>query len=244
MIQHSTVQPREILPFAGAALLGLLVILLPGPPTDWAMFAIGAGLTFAIAALGFAAAGVKRGRPLILVLPLVYFVAVALLRHSGTTGAAGFVPLIILPIVWLALFGSRAQLLIGLAAMTLALLVPFLAFGEPRYPPATGRSTVLWVVVATLTGLAIQSLVVRVRTTRDLLSGVLQNATETAIIATGIDGTLTVFNRGAERMLGYSAEEVVGKVSAAMLHDEAEMAARATELGVEPGADVFRAVGP
>jgi two-component system, sensor histidine kinase and response regulator len=244
MIQHSTVQSREILPFAGAALLGLLVIVLPGPPTDWALLAIGAGLTFAIAAVGFTAAGVKRGRPLILLLPLAYFVAVAVLRHSGTTGATGFVPLIILPIVWLAMFGSRRQLLIGLAAMTLALLVPFLVFGEPRYPPATSRSIVLWVVVATLTGLAIQSLVVPVRATRDLLSSVLQNATETAIVATGTDGTITVFNRGAELMLGYRADEVVGKISIARLHDPAEMAARAAELGIEPGADVIHALGP
>ena len=30
-----------------------------------------------------------------------------ILRHSGTTGATGFVPLIMLPIVWLAMFGTR-----------------------------------------------------------------------------------------------------------------------------------------
>ncbi|HEX5782769.1 MAG TPA: response regulator [Solirubrobacteraceae bacterium] len=236
-------QPREILPFAGAALLGLLVILLPGPPTDWAVYALGAGLTFTIAVIGFIAAGVKRGRPLVLILPLAYFAAVAILRHSGTTGGAGFVPLIILPVVWLAMFGSRTQLLIGLAGMTVALLVPYLAFGEPRYPPATSRSIVLWVVVATLTGLAIQSLVVSVRTTRDLLSGVLQNATETAIVATGIDGTITVFNRGAELMLGYRADEVVGRMSISKLHDPEEMVERAAELGVSPGADLIQAIG-
>ena len=242
-MNQSTVQTREILPFAGAALLGLVAVLLPGPPTDWAVFAIGASLTFVIAAVGIAAAGVQRGRPLILILPLAYFVVVAILRHSGTNGAAGFVPLIILPIVWLALFGSRRQLIVGLVAMTIALLVPFLAFGEPRYPPSSWRTTLLFVVVATLTGLAIQSLVVRVRTTRDLLSGVLRNATETAIVSTDADGIITVFNRGAERMLGYSADEVVTRVAGSVLHDEAEMAARAAELGVEPGREVFVALG-
>src|SRR5918994_964410 len=80
--------------------------------------------------------------------------------------------------------------LIGLVAMTLTRLVPFLVFGEPRYPPASGRTTLLFVLVGALTGLAIQSLVVRVRRTRDLLSGVLQNATETAILATDPDGML------------------------------------------------------
>ena len=242
-MNHSTVQPREILPFAGAAFIGLAAVVLPGPETDWPLFAIACALTAAIALVGFLAAHRRRGRPLILILPLAYFAVVAILRHSGTTGGSGFVPLIMLPIVWLALFGSRRQLLIGLAAMTIALLVPFLAFGEPRYPPAGGRSALLFVIVAALVGLAIQSLVARVRTTRDLLSGVLQNATETAIVATDAGGTITVFNRGAERMLGYTAGEVIGKASPEMLHDPEELAARADELGVEAGPEVFIELG-
>jgi two-component system, sensor histidine kinase and response regulator len=243
-MHHSTVQVREILPFAGAAFIGLAAVVLPGPETDWTLFAISCVLTAAIAAAGFAAAHQRRGRPLILLLPLLYFGVVAVLRHSATMGGSGFVPLIMLPIVWLALFGSRRQLLIGLAAMTLALLMPFLVFGEPRYPPSAGRSTLLFVVVAALTGLAIQSLVERVRTTRDLLSGVLRNATETAIVATDANGTITVFNRGAELMLGYRAGEVVGKASAEILHDAEELAARADELGVEAGPELFVALGP
>jgi PAS domain-containing protein len=243
-MQHSTVQPREILPFAAAALIGLASVLLPGPETDWLVFAIGAALTLAIAVVGLTAAERQRGRPLILILPLAYFVAVVLLRHSGTTGATGFVPLVMLPIVWLALFGTRRQLIIGLVGMTLALVVPFLVFGDPRYPVTSWRSALLFLVVAGLTGLAIQSLVVRVRASHDLLSGVLRNATETAIVATDATGTITVFNRGAEIMLGYDAEEVVGKLSGEVLHDPEEVAARADELGVEAGPAVFVALGP
>ena len=223
MVDHSTVQPREILPFAGAAIVGLVAVLLPGPPTDWTLFTIAAVLTVLIAAVGFTAARLSRGRPLILALPLVYFVVVALLRHSGTTQAAGFVPLVMLPIVWLALFGTRGQLIIGLAAMAAALLIPFLLYGEPRYPSTAWRSTLLWLVVGALTGLAIQSLIVRLRTTRDRLSGVLQSATETAIIATDAQGTITVFNRGAERMLGYTAAEVVGTATPALISETDEL---------------------
>ena len=238
-MQHSTVEPREILPFAAAALIGLASVLLPGPDTDWLVFSIGAGLTFAIAVVGITAAERQRGRSLILILPLAYFVAVVILRHSGTTGATGFVPLVMLPIVWLAMFGTRRQLIIGFVGMAAALVVPFLVFGDPRYPVTSWRSALLFLVVASLTGLAIQSLVVRVRTTNDLLSGVLRNATETAIVATDANGKITVFNHGAERMLGYRADEVVGKVSGEILHDPDEVADRAEELGVEAGPDVF-----
>jgi PAS domain S-box-containing protein len=237
------VEPREILPFAAAALIGLASVLLPGPDTDWLVFAIGAALTVAIAVIGLTAAERRRGRPLIVVLPLAYFLAVMILRHSGTTGASGFVPLIMLPIVWLAMFGTRRQLIAGLVAMSLALVVPFLVFGDPRYPVTSWRSALLFVVVAALTGLAIQSLVARVRTSNDLVSGVLRNATETAIVATDAAGTITVFNRGAELMLGYDAEEIVGKANAEILHDPDEVAARADELGVEAGPPVFVALG-
>ena len=65
-------------------------------------------------------------------------------------------------------------------------------------------------------------------------SSVLRAATEHSIVGTDVDGLITVFNEGAERLLGYSAKEVVGR-EMTVLHDPAEVAARAAELGVEPG---------
>ncbi len=244
MSDHTHVQPREILPFALAGVIGLVVVVLPGPPTDWWLFALAAGLTLAIIAAGFAAAQQRRGRPLIILLPLAYFGVVALLRHAGVNGSSGFAPLIMLPIVWLALYGTRAQLAIGLAFMLVTLLVPILVFGEPRYPPSGWRSTLIFVAVGAVAGLAIQSLVVRVRTTRDRLSGVLRNATETAIIATDARARITVFNHGAERMLGYEASEVIGKSVLTTVLDQAELEARATERGFKPSPELVQSFGP
>ena len=45
---------------------------------------------------------------------------------------------------------------------------------------------------------------------RDALETVLDATTQYAIIGTDADGLITVFNGGAERMLGYRAEDVVG----------------------------------
>jgi PAS domain S-box-containing protein len=72
------------------------------------------------------------------------------------------------------------------------------------------------------------------------LAHVLAAATDNAIIATGTDGVVTVFNAGAERMLGYDAEEVVGWVSPLLWHEPDELAARATVLNVAPGPALFR----
>lgn len=49
------------------------------------------------------------------------------------------------------------------------------------------------------------------RASHELVSGVLGAATEQAIVAVGLDGRIEMFSRGAERMLGWSALEVVGR---------------------------------
>jgi two-component system, sensor histidine kinase and response regulator len=73
------------------------------------------------------------------------------------------------------------------------------------------------------------------REREQLVSGVLAGATEYAIIATDLDGTITVFNTGAERMLGYRAAEVVGRHTPALIHDAEEVVVLARELGTEAG---------
>ncbi|MDO8412725.1 MAG: PAS domain S-box protein, partial [Gallionellaceae bacterium] len=77
-----------------------------------------------------------------------------------------------------------------------------------------------------------------------LQRAILDNAAY-AIISTTPDGIITTFNQAAERMLGYTAAEVVGLQSPAILHDPSEVVARAQELSaefgvmVEPGFEVF-----
>ncbi|WOK08984.1 PAS domain S-box protein [Imperialibacter roseus] len=51
-----------------------------------------------------------------------------------------------------------------------------------------------------------------------------------AIIGTDKNGTITHFNRGAELMLQYSAEEMVGLQTPQLIHVEAEVLKRSTEL--------------
>lgn len=58
------------------------------------------------------------------------------------------------------------------------------------------------------------------------LRGVVDAALDVAIILTDLDGTIELFSLGAERMLGYSADDVVGHTSPALLHDPLELAAR------------------
>jgi PAS domain S-box-containing protein len=70
-------------------------------------------------------------------------------------------------------------------------------------------------------------------------ASVLRAATEHSIIGTDTTGLITFFNEGAERLLGYRAEEVIGRATPALIHDPAEVTARAAELGVQPGFEVL-----
>ncbi|MFH1844378.1 MAG: PAS domain S-box protein [bacterium] len=67
------------------------------------------------------------------------------------------------------------------------------------------------------------------------LESVLDSATLVAIIATDRDGRITLFSRGAERMLGYRAGEMVGHKTPLHYHLEAELKTRERELSAELG---------
>lgn len=70
------------------------------------------------------------------------------------------------------------------------------------------------------------------------LQSVLDSATEVAIIATDGNGVITLFNRGAERMLGYGAEEMVGKATPLVFHLAEEIRLRSEELAAQTGKPV------
>src|SRR5213595_2793955 len=69
--------------------------------------------------------------------------------------------------------------------------------------------------------------------------GALENAILTSasfsIIATDEKGVVQLFNVGAERMLGYRADEVVDQLSPSDLHDPEEVRERAEALSLELG---------
>lgn len=76
------------------------------------------------------------------------------------------------------------------------------------------------------------------RGTHGQLRGVLNAATQVAIIATDLRGVINTFNPGAEQMLGYSSAEVVGRMTLENLHLPRELAARSAELSARYGKSI------
>lgn len=73
---------------------------------------------------------------------------------------------------------------------------------------------------------------------RSFLQSVIDSSSMVSIIATDRDGLITLFNPGAELMLGYTSEEMVGKQSAVLLHAPEEVESRSRSLSAEYGRPV------
>src|ERR1700730_3310318 len=67
------------------------------------------------------------------------------------------------------------------------------------------------------------------------LQSAIFNSANFSSIATDAKGVIQIFNVGAERMLGYTAAEVMNKITPADISDPQEVIARATALSVEFG---------
>ncbi|HEY1134679.1 MAG TPA: ATP-binding protein [Nocardioides sp.] len=68
---------------------------------------------------------------------------------------------------------------------------------------------------------------------RELVGRIMNSATRTAIIGTDRDGRITLFNVGAELLLGYDAREMVGQTPAVLI-PRAELHSQADAVGTAP----------
>lgn len=67
---------------------------------------------------------------------------------------------------------------------------------------------------------------------------VLLDSAVAGVISTTAEGVITSFNPAAERMLGYTADELVGKQGVSILHVREELEARAESLSAELGRQI------
>ena len=102
----------------------------------------------------------RRLSPMATVLPpLAYLFVIALLREADGGGSSAYGALLMLPIFWLALYGSPQQLAIGFAGLAAVFVVPVLLIGAPDYPSSEWTRAMVWLCVAPIIGFTVQSLV-------------------------------------------------------------------------------------
>ncbi|GAB3073426.1 sensor domain-containing protein [Pedococcus soli] len=182
--------------------------------------------------------------------PLAVMVSVILLRDALGGAVSGVGPLIAVPIVWLALFGTLGDLAVAAFLSVLAFIGPSLATNLTAAPgetvPLEWRPAVLWSAVALLAAPVIQGVIrgltAQNRAEREAaaqLRAIMGGATLTSIISVDVHGVITNFNVGAEDMLKYDASEAVGRKVHELIHDADEIVQAAGQLGVVAGVAVF-----
>jgi diguanylate cyclase (GGDEF)-like protein len=154
---------RLLVPFA---LMTLLAVLLASPNAGshalWEDRAAGA-LTLGLVVIGFAVPWRRLPTWTHPAVPLGYFVVIALLRDANGGAPSGYGPLCVMPVFWLALFGTRRQLAVGLAAVATLFTAPIVFIGGDRYPASEWRAMLLWTLVLTIVGYRVNVLVGEVK---------------------------------------------------------------------------------
>ena len=161
-------------------------------------------------------------------------------------------PSLVLPlIVWTAIRGGPRTVALSILIVTVVFTAATLDGNGLFAADTAGQLSAIeglqvFLAITTLLALIVEGVLSEQRAAEDglahsnrLLDSVLRSATEFAVITTDRDGLITIFNAGATKMLGYSAEEMVGIATPAIIHEPEEVVQRAYELGIEPGFDVF-----
>ncbi len=230
--------------FALVAIGTVLIAVIPFPHDARREISIAGVLFFILVAAAFLMPWERLPDWAWLVIPVGYIAVIAIIRDAQGGADSGLVVVYLLPIVWLSLYGRRLHLLVGLFCMDLALLVPLLIVGSPKYPTIEWRQVAVMATVTTLVASTVYTMVSRDRAylsdlaqqsriarrnareadyARDRLETLLRAATGSAIMGVDPAGTVTFFSAGAEQMLGFRAAEVVGIRSIADFIDPAQI---------------------
>jgi len=149
----------RVAPFAGVAIIAVVLVLLPPTSSDRSLLTAAGVLTSILIAAALLIPWARLPSWYQASIPLSFFAVIALLRQAGGGAISGYSPLVMLPILWLAIYGSRTQVRLAVVATGATFLVPRVLVGAPMYPSTGWRESVIWVAIALLAGTATQKLV-------------------------------------------------------------------------------------
>jgi diguanylate cyclase (GGDEF)-like protein/PAS domain S-box-containing protein len=233
--------PRTAMPFLLLSALGLASILLPPySPKIWHLFVV-AGLVAAMVKAYVVSMGRVERSWVDLVAPLGAFPLIVVVRDATGGDQSGLAALVAIPILWLAVFGTRRDLWAAAALAALTFVLPVLVVGEPAYSVGEWRQAVLWPAIALVIApvlmhvvrrLAVES--IRSQEIAARFEGIVRGATLSSLITTDVDGVITTFGVGAEKQTGYRAADVLGRELTSVCFHHAELETVAEELRVSP----------
>lgn len=218
-------------PFGAIFVLAFALLPVSDVSVDVTLAAIAAVLMAGLIFMSLALSWSKLPRWPALVPPFGSLVVVALLRQAEHGATSGYAILALVPVLWLALYGNRRELIAIIVAAVATFAVPIIVFGDPDYPLSEWRRTALFAALASLVGVVTQNLVFRARTRaaeaeqtarrererEAYLRTVMDTASE-GIVAIDVGGHSTYVNPAAADMYGHSLNELLGHGMHEMVH--------------------------
>ena len=160
---------RRFAPFGAVSLLAVgLVPLIPGAMhRQW--FAVAFILTAAVSAAGLIVPWERIPRHVSMVVPLMAVTAAAATRAALGSHGWAYDTIVLLPIMWVALYESRLELVAVLAETVLSFAIPIVLQWGKGETASEAVSALLLVAVAVTVGVIAQELVANVRRTTNRL---------------------------------------------------------------------------
>ena len=164
----------RLLPWVGSGVLAFVLLpLLPGA-TDLGNLIAGALIPISVA-WALLPRWERHPAWMQALPPLLPFVMIALVRGTNESPIAAYSPVVLLPVFWFALYGTRPQLLASVALVGITYAVPSPALSGDGYAATEAIAALLWMVIAGIAGFTLSELVRQ----RELIAARLEHTART-----------------------------------------------------------------
>ncbi len=208
---------RLMRPFGIVCGIGLIAVLIPPHRSSAVVLVMASVCYIAIAVLLVLSARGESRSWLASAAVYLAFPFVALVREAGGGQASGLSVLLFVPILWMAITGSKREIYIASFLAGVTIVAPMLLIGGPRYPADDWRRALILVVIAVVLGRVVQRIMERLeRETR-----LAQSATERSerffldaphgIAVLDDQGRIELANGALGAIVGVSPAELVGR---------------------------------
>ena len=146
VVQHGNREDRlrRLIPFAAIAVAPLVIAAIT-PRHPWALLVAG-GLTVAVAVAVVVAPWERLPWQARIAPVVLYCGAVAFARHAQGGGPSTLTLLLLLPVLYVALYAEQSDVFAAITATTTTLAFPLLLVGAPEYPMSQWHGVAVWLM--------------------------------------------------------------------------------------------------